>query len=193
MKFCIIGKGAGHTTVSQVRDEWPAPACSFSLSKGGYFMKSTKINRHGRTALFLAAILTTALLFTAAVAAIEMPQGREGSFSRDSAVSDPLMGSDMLGDTEGNLGDTAPGEDSWTGENDGWIDDSGDVGMGSDAGTGLPGNDSAGDSATDTAGTSSGSTEDRGMSVFGIVITIVIIVAVVALIIALIPKKRTGA
>lgn len=142
-----------------------------------------------RGLLFFALFLMTAMLFTAAVSAIGMPGGREGAAA---GMPDPLTGSDMPGDTEGNLGDTEPGADSWLGEADGIIDGTaGEPGTGTQSDTLLPGDGSAPDSATDTAGTSSGNGEEGGMSVWGIVITIVIILAVAALIIALIPKKRS--
>lgn len=150
----------------------------------------------GLSALLLALTLTAALIFTAAVSAIELPQGREnlsggengGTAGGDSMLDGLMPDSGMMSDTEGNLGDTAPGEDSLIGDNDGFIEGTSDSGTASD----LPGSDSTEDTATDTAGTSSGAEDDGGMSVFGIVITVVIILAVVALIIALIPKKKSG-
>ncbi len=175
----------------------PGTQLHTTLWKGGNFMRSVKTKRRTGAAL-LAVLLLCMIVFTAAAGAVEMPRregssageslsgGSEGpggqSGAGDSMMSDPMMGSDMMGDTGDNLGDTAPGDDSWIGENDGVID--GTSGEASD-GTGTQ------DTATDTAGTSSGDTADGGMSVFGIVITVVIILAVVALIIALIPKKRT--
>lgn len=162
-------------------------------------MRFTKNNRRtgaaGLSVLLLALTLTATLLFTAAVSAIELPQSRENFSARESGSapgSDPLLDglmpdSGMMSDTEGNLGDTAPGEDSLIGDNDGFIEGTSDSAAASD----LPGSDSAGDTATDTAGTSSGAEDNGGMSVFGVVITVVIILAVLALIIALIPKKKS--